>query len=162
MKYTTILLLATLSTATNAADSLHDGMLSINTCEDATISNTKAKYWRDNLTPTEPPTKDSEYFTWINQSPWCYVQSKGAGHNSIRQYSTSGSTHEIQIHKSGQQQWIKNNWNDFKTRCVMPFDIYGGAIITRAYRTPTTAKACLIFSRNGLMHSQGDGASNQK
>ncbi len=150
-----------LVTNVHAADNYHDGMMSINTCEDSAISNVKAKYWHDKLAPTQPPITDTEYFARINSSPWCYVMKKEGKHNSIRQYDSGGSSHEIQIHKIGEQQWIKNNWKSIREQCTMPFDLYAGARIFRSYKVPTTAKACIVFSRNGVLHNQGDGSSNK-
>ena len=159
---TTFITALLLSASISAADNSHDGMISINTCEDSAISNVKAKYWLDVLAPEQPPITDTEYFARLNASPWCYVHKKEGKHNSIRQYDSGGYNHEIQIHKTGEQQWIKNNWKSLRAQCTMPFDLYAGARIIRSYKTPTTARACIIFSRNGVLHNQGDGSSNKK
>lgn len=134
-------------------------MLGLSACEDAAISNDKARYWLDKIA-NKVPTTDSAYFDIINASPWCYVVSDGNKHNTVYQYNAdfTASANGI-IHKKGEAQWIKNNFSKIKRLCTTPFDIYNGGTRILSYRNPVSAKACMVFmsptSRDSLLHSEG-------
>lgn len=72
---------------------------------------------------------DRDYIKMINPSPWCYYKPvRGGGHNEVRHISIKdiefnhGKLYDkrLVIHKDGQEQWIRNNWNIVLNACGAP------------------------------------------
>ena len=90
-------------------------------CEDARLSNKKARNWETDH--QDQPANEKNYSLFINKSPWCSIvpaKDGKAQHKSIMHYDRFGIASEIQIHKIGELSWIMKNWRTIRKICVVP------------------------------------------
>lgn len=123
---------------------------SITYCEDAKRLNTKGKRWQSKH--TAKPNGDAAYFKFINSSPWCAViEADNPQHFSIIHYKEGGAEYlEKFVHKTGQEQWIGNNWRKIKKLCTAPTNL--GIVVKKFRRQTPKKKKCLMTVKGNRLH----------